>query len=133
MNVAINIEDALDEVEVPSKTYYMDWEKGRIVGKCNGLTALKQAIHKALITSRGDFLVLYSDDYGSDIEHAVLGDSPTSEYLTTVIPKLVKDCLLVDDRINDVFDIESHTEGEKLFISFTVSSDFGEFDIREVI
>lgn len=133
MNVAIDIDDALDEVEIPSKTYCMNWEKGRIVGKCDGIAALQQAIHKALITSRGDFLVLYTDDYGSDIENAVLGESPTPEYLTTVIPKLVKDCLLVDDRIIDVYDIVSTIEGDKLYITCTVSSDFGEISIREVI
>lgn len=133
MNVAIDIEEALDEVEIPSKTYYMNWEKGRIVGKCDGILALRQAIHKALITSRGDFLVLYTDNYGSDIENAVLGDSPTPEYLTTVIPKLVKDCLLSDDRVNDVYNIEINTEGDNLYITCTVSSDYGEIAIREVI
>lgn len=133
MNVAIDIEDALDEKEIPSKTYYLNFEKGRIIGRCDGITALKQFIHKVLITSRGDYPVLYTDDYGSDIENAVLGESTTEEYLTTVIPRLVKDCLLVDDRISDVYDINAKIVGEKLFINFCVSSDFGNFDMQEVI
>ena len=133
MNVAIDIEDTLDEKEIPSKTYYLNFEKGRIIGRCDGITALKQFIHKVLITSRGDYPVLYTDDYGSDIENAVLGESTTEEYLTTVIPRLVKDCLLVDDRITDIHDITAKVEGDKLFIQFTVASDFGEFDVQEVI
>ena len=133
MNVAIDIDDALDEKEIPSKTYYLNFEKGRIIGRCDGITALKQFIHKVLITSRGDYPVLYTDDYGSDIENAVLGESTTEEYLTTVIPRLVKDCLLVDDRISDVYDINAKIVGEKLFINFCVSSDFGNFDMQEVI
>lgn len=133
MNVAIEIESALDEVEIPSKTYYMDWEKGRIIGKCDEIIALRQAIHKRLITARGDFLILYSDDYGSDIENAILGDSPTPEYLDAVIPKLIKDCLLEDDRINDVYAIESTIDGDKLYISCEVSSDYGEIAVKEVI
>lgn len=133
LNVAIDIEDALDEKEIPSKTYCLNFEKGRIIGKCDGIIALKQFIHKVLITSRGNYPVLYTDDYGSDIENAVLGESTTEEYLTTVIPQLVKDCLLVDDRISDVYDITAEVIGEKLFIKFCVASDFGNFDMQEVI
>lgn len=133
MNVAIEIENALDEVEIPSKTYFLDFEKGRIIGKCDGITALKQFIHKALITARGKHPILYTEDYGSDIENAVLGDTPSEEYLLTVVPRLIKDCLLVDDRISDVYDIKTKVEGDKLFIEFSVSSDFGDLDIEEVI
>lgn len=133
MKVVIDIEDALEEKEQPSKTYYIDFNKKRIIGKCDGIDALKQFIHKALITVRGKFPILYSDDYGSDIENAVFGDTPTQEYLLTVIPQLVKDCLLVDDRIIDVSDIEVNIDGENLYINFTVQSDFGDFDYREVI
>lgn len=133
MNVAIPIENALDEIEIPSKTYFIDWNKKRIFGKCDNIIALQQAIHKALITSRGKFLVLYSKNYGSDIENAILGDSPTSEYLQTVIPNLIRDCLLVDDRINDVYAIESTMKDDNLYIKCTVSSDFGNFQIEEVV
>lgn len=133
MTVVVPIEDALDEVEIPSKTYFIDWDKKRIVGKCDSVTALQQAIHKALITSRGNFTVLYSDDYGSDIENALLGEPATPEYLNTVIPTLVRDCLLEDDRINDVFDVEFVQEEDKLYISCTVSSDFGDLKIEEVV
>lgn len=133
MNVAIPIENALDEVEIPSKTYFIDWKNNRIVGKCDGIIALRQAVHKALITSRGDFLVLYSKNYGSDIENAILGDSPTPEYLQTVIPNLIRDCLLSDNRINDVYAIEVTINGDNLYIKCTVSSDFGNFQIEEVV
>lgn len=133
MNVVIPIEDALDEVEIPSKTYFIDWNKKRIIGKCDSVTALQQAIHKSLITSRGDFAVLYSDDYGSDIENALLGESVTPEYLNTVIPTLIRDCLLEDDRINDVFDIEVTQKEDELYISCIVSSDFGDLKIEEVV
>lgn len=133
MNVVIPIENALDEVEISSRTYFVDWKKNRIVGRCDGIIALQQAIHKALITSRGDFLVLYSKNYGSDIENAILGDSPTSEYLQTVIPNLIRDCLLADDRINDVYAIETTKNGDNLYIKCIVSSDFGDFPIEEVV
>lgn len=133
MNVAIEIENALDEVEIPSKTYYLDFEKGRIVGKCDGINALRQAIHKMLITNRNAHPIIYSDDYGSDIENAVLGDTPTDDYLKTVMPRLIKDCLLIDDRITDVYDIVTTVKGENLYVECTVSSDFGELNIREVI
>ena len=76
---------------------------------------------------------MYSDDYGSDIENALLGESVTPEYLHTVIPTLIRDCLLEDDRINDVFDIEVTQKEDELYISCTVSSDFGDLKIEEVV
>lgn len=133
MNVAIEIEDALDEVEIPSKTYSIDFDKGRISGKCDGLKALQQSIHKRLITSRGSHPILYTDSYGSDLENAVLGDTPTDEYIKTVIPRLIKDCLMEDDRITDVDDVTVTFNKNNLFIDFVVYSDFGDFSMREVI
>lgn len=133
MKVAIEIEDAIEEKEYPSKTYCIDFEKGRIAGKCNGMDAIKQFIHKSLITSRGKFPILYSDEYGSDIENAMFNDSPTEEYLKTVIPTLIKDCLLSDDRIIEINDIEVTLNENNLYVSFRVSSDFGEFNYQEVI
>lgn len=133
IKVAIDIEDALEEVEIPAKTYKIDFDNKRIIGKTDGMEAVKQFIKKALLTTRGKYQILYSDDYGSDIENALLGESVTQDYIYTVVPALIKEALLIDDRISDVYSIEVKNEDDKLFISFMVSCDFGELEIKEVI
>lgn len=133
MDVAIDIDDVIEEEELPSDTYALDFENKRIIGKCYGEEALKQAIHKAIITARGEFEIVYSDDYGSDIENTMVGEEVTQEYLLTIIPELITEALLEDDRIYDVSDFEISFKGDGMYLSFTVSSDFGDVDIEEVI
>lgn len=133
MNIAVDIDDALKEQEVPSKTYCVDFENNRIIGRCDGKDALKQFIHKAIKTARGRYPILYSDDYGSDLENAVYGDDASNDYLITVVPQLIKDCLLEDDRITDVYDVSVDVTGNNLLVEFSVSSDFGELTVKEVI
>lgn len=133
MNVAIDIEDALVEQELPSKTYNIDWKNKRITGHCDEVEALKQAIRKALLTKRDEFPLIYSEDYGSEIENAMYDGCPTNSYLETVIPTLIEECLLEDDRITAVTDVNVYFEGNVINVSLKVNSDFGEFDMQEVI
>ena len=50
--VPIPIETVTEAQEKPSLTYRLDLSAGRIVGLVDGLTAVNQAIHKAIITPR---------------------------------------------------------------------------------
>ena len=133
MQITREFEDALEEVEMPFKTYHLDFENKRIKGTCDGVTALKQAIHKALITARGEFEILYSEEYGSDIENAVFADSPSDGYIITVFPTLISECLLTDDRILDVTDVAVITKDDNFYVEIIVETIFGELEVQEVI
>ena len=60
-----------EAAEPPSKTYRLDLEEGRILGMVDGQEAVRQAIHKAIITPRWKCLI-YDNQYGSEIEAAVI-------------------------------------------------------------
>lgn len=135
MDVAITIDDELfEEEEYANKTYAIDWKNKRIVGHVDNKEALMQFIHKAIITERNEYKAIYSTEYGSEIANTVMGESVTDDYIYTVIPSLIKDCLLVDDRIVDVYDFSITLEENVLNIKFLVDTIYGNgLFVQEVI
>ena len=61
--IPIPVETVKEAEEKPSCTYRLDLDNGRIVGKVDGLTAVNQAIRKAIITPRFKCLI-YDHQYG---------------------------------------------------------------------
>ena len=135
------------EKEQPSLTYKLDLERGRILplGTVDGLDAVRQFIRKTLITPRFRCLI-YDNQYGSELKQTVIAGDATPEFVETEIPRLVRDALLIDHRIYDVYSIvvsfkedpladsaPTSLEGDNAFISLTAHTAFGHLDIREVI
>jgi len=122
-----------DDVEVietstmPTKTYNIDFEKGRIVGMVDGLEAMKQAIYKMLSTIRFRHLI-YSDDYGFDNP---IGSDEI--FARAELPRRIKETLLQDERITDVVDFNAEYKGDSALISFTALTLYGDANVlREV-
>jgi len=107
-----------------SKTYYIDFKKQKMTGMTDGLEALKQAIYLILSIERYDY-VIYSWNYGIELKD--LFGKPTT-YACAVLPSRIKQALLQDDRIKNVYDIVTKAEGETVFVKFTVDSVFGAFE-----
>lgn len=110
--------------EEPSKVHEMHLEEKRIIGMCDGLEAVKQAVFKILNTERYKYSI-YSRNYGIELEH-VFG-KPVS-YAVSEIERVIKEALLQDDRITAVKDF-SFTFPRKNTVSaqFTVVSTFGSY------
>ncbi len=130
--IPIPISSIEKEVERPSLTYKLDLDKGRIVGKVDGLYAVEQAIRKALITPRFNCLV-YGNQYGSEIKQRLIGGSVNTDYIEAAIPWLVKDCLKPDTRVLKVYDFKFEFIKGDAYISFTADTIFGKTKISEVI
>ncbi|MDQ0174371.1 DUF2634 domain-containing protein [Bacillus chungangensis] len=127
------LDDYIDNVELadapkpePSLAYRFDFETGRISGVVDEMEALKQFIRKALITRRSRYLI-YDDDYGCEIP-GLLGEDVTDGYLQSEIPRMVREALVYDDRIEDVTNIVVTRKNDSVFIQFTVISIFGDID-----
>ena len=118
--------------EKPSLTYRLDLEAGRIVGKVDGLAAVEQAIHKAIITPRFRCLI-YDNQYGSEIEEAIIAKDATPEYIEAATEGFVRDCLKPDTRILEVRDFSFHFEGDAAHIFFRADTIYGEIEVEEVI
>lgn len=137
MSIGISIPFTSVETEnITTKTYAINWDTNRIVGYVNEQSALRQFIKKSLITPRYKCLI-YDSDYGSEIEANILQSYITREYLETELPFLVKDAIIHDERILDVydfkFDYDSVSSKDEIIISFSVDTIFGTMEVEEVI
>lgn len=138
--------------EPPTKTYRLDLEEGRILGMIDGQDAVRQAIHKAIITPRWKCLI-YDNQYGSEIEAAVIQSMgrASHEYIEAVVPGFVRDALRPDRRVTlvynfvfaftpedkakyfpELFDILGD-DGDAVFVHFDADTIYGTVQIEEVI
>lgn len=121
--------DDYDETEehelLPTKTYNIDWQNKRIIGTVDGREACMQFIHKVFSTDKYAFEI-YNWFYGNEI-YRLMGQS--FDYVSTRIPKVCKEALIVDDRIIDVRDVScTKTSVDSATISFTVDTVYGPID-----
>ena len=132
--IPIPISELKFEAEQPSRTYRLDLDRGRIfpVGTADGKDAVMQFIRKSLISPRFRCLI-YDNQYGSEIKQTVIAGDATPEFVETEIPRLVRDALLVDSRIFDVYGFAISFETDNADISFTAHTAFGHINVREVI
>lgn len=116
--------DATYQLVIDQKlTIGNDVYKNRIKGVINELDAVKQAVYLMLGTERYKFPI-YSWDYG--IELVDLYGKPMY-YVKAELPKRIKEALLIDNRISDVSDFEFSQNGNKITVSFTITTTSGSF------
>lgn len=84
----------------PTKTYKLDTINNRIVGTLDGRDAVVQFIQKVLRTDKYAYEI-YDWYYGNELLKLVGHDY---NYVITRIPNILREALLVDDRIIDVRD-----------------------------
>ena len=130
--VPIPIETVTEAQEKPSLTYRLDLSAGRIVGLVDGLRSVNQAIHKAIITPRFKCLI-YDNQYGSEVEDAIIAKDATPEYIETVVEGFIRDALLPDTRILDVYNFEIEFKEDAAYIAFQADTIYGETTVEEVI
>lgn len=127
-------EDLEDEEELPSTTYAIDFENNRIVGKIDGIEAMKQAIIKAVLTPRFKCLI-YSDEYGSEIKEELSENNFDREFVESVIPQYVSESLENDDRVLSVGDFDINFNESVVDVAFIASTVYGDItiDFEEVL
>lgn len=134
-SLVLDIDEFEEASAVITNTYCIDFVNGRISGMVDGLEAVKQAITKILLTERFKNLI-YSDEYGCEIKDTLMSAGYTDEFLEVVIPALIEEALMVDERIFAVRNFEikfaEHTIDGTL-IKFDVSTIYGDMTMEEVI
>lgn len=114
----------------PSKTWLLDFEKGRISGYIDGTEAIRQYIRKALITARNRYLI-YDEEYGEDVRE-LIGQSLTQSLIDVEIPRLIREAIIYDDRIASVPDVVATRLGDDVYVSVTVELTEGGLITEEV-
>ena len=115
----------------PSFTYRINFGNGRLGGMVDNKDALKQYVVKAIKTCRSRFRI-YTDDYGCEIE-SLIGSDVTEAFIQAEIPRMVREALIYDDRINDVTNVQATRDGDAVFITATIVSIYGDFTQEVVI
>lgn len=116
-------------VQQPSRTWKLDFERGRVTGMVDGLEAVKQSVFKILQTERFAFLV-YSTNYGVELGR-FLGSSQA--YIQSELKRRIREALMQDDRITDVTDFRVSFNGDTVNVEFTVVSTFGRFEAAQEV
>jgi len=112
-----------------SYTYKLDLEGKIVTGYIDGIEAMKQAIFKILNTERYEY-VIYSWNYG--IELADLFGQPIS-YVLPELKRRITEALMQDDRILSVDNFSFETNRNKVHVTFTVHTIFGDVEAEKVV
>ncbi|MCM3239043.1 DUF2634 domain-containing protein [Heyndrickxia oleronia] len=115
----------------PSLTYQLDFETGEIGKRIDGIEAIEQFTRKTITTLRYAYLI-YPDDHGCEFFN-LLGKGYSNDFIIAEAPRVISDALLVDDRINRVYDFEFSIEEDEMTISFTEDTVEGLLEIKEVV
>lgn len=118
-----------EEESQPSRTYKIDFERKRIVGYTDGREAVKQFIVKVLATERYEYII-YSWNYGAEI--AKLFGQPIP-YVYSELKRLITEALTQDDRIESVDAFNFSHVKNKVHVTFTANTIYGEVDAESEV
>lgn len=108
----------------PSLTYKLDFNAGRVSGMVDGREAMEQSILLALSTERFAYDI-FSPNYGNEL-NALAGGSPPLLYAQ--IEQVIREALLVDDRVTGVSSFAFGRKRGVVTVGFTVSTIFGDIE-----
>lgn len=128
-------ETIFDNEELPLfKEYAWDIENNKFIledGKFKIVEkdeALKIWIWKALKTVRYRYIA-YSWNYGQEYE-TLIGKGLSAAALKLEVERYIKEAILINPYIKDIYNLNIVVDGSKLNIDFTVSTVYGEVDIN---
>ncbi|WP_239613953.1 DUF2634 domain-containing protein [Cohnella mopanensis] len=101
---------------LPLKTYALD-----LSGTIDGRDAILQLVDKAVRTARYRFPI-YDWDYGCELED-IIGQDVSVALLESEIPRVIREALIYDDRIDSVGGFDIRREADALYVSFFVTVD----------
>ncbi|MCY9807451.1 DUF2634 domain-containing protein [Lentilactobacillus senioris] len=128
LTIQDEIEDDLEEVTLPSKTYHV--KNGRIVEMTDEREAMIQAVDKILHTDRFIF-VIYDEQYGNDLSELLGKDFG---YAEVEIVRMLEEALYADDRVEDVIiDEVKQTDEVTLSVIGSVETIFGQLPIESEV
>lgn len=110
---------------LPTKTYKIDFEKQKIVGYIDNIEALKQSIVLMLSVERYDYII-YSWNYGIELKNLHGKDTC---YVMAELERVITETLLQDDRIKSVESFTFDRMKNKVSVTFTVNSIYGDVKI----
>ncbi len=126
-DVSIDEELTLSEASEQSKSYKIT--DCRIQGYVDNLDALQQAVYKMLNTEKYEYPI-YSFSYGIELEDLIGQDRL---YVQMELMRRIKECLLSDDRIDNVENFEFSFLEDSILCTFDVVSIYGTTNLKKEV
>ena len=117
------------DVQLPTRTFHVDFERGIVRGFIDGADAIKQAIFLRLSVVRYEYEI-YSWNYGAELRDLIGSPAPL---VYVKIKNAICDALIWDDRIYRVYDFQFRREGSKVCVTFKVDTEAGLLDIERMV
>ncbi len=118
-----------EEVQIPNRTYRLDFDAGRIAGFTDDMDAINQAAMKALYTPRFGCYA-YDDQYGSEIEALIGNPGATRSYIQAKMDFLLNDALCADGRFESITDLQMEFEGDSARFSCIAHTTLGQIQLE---
>lgn len=120
--------EVVSEAQLPTRTYKLDFERGRCSGFVDQKEAMEQAIRKVLQTKRFAHLI-YSDYYGFQ---NMIGYERL--FVRGELPRRIKEALLQDERITSIENFKLDFEKDEAYVSLKAITIYGDVEVlREAI
>lgn len=118
------------QTTMPTYTYQLDLENGRVKGFTDRQEAMEQAILKCLMTWQNAHDI-YTPAYGLAM-HGLMGRD--AGFVESKVKRRIKEALMVDKRIQKVnrFQFDKGDHKDALLASFTVSTRFGDYRVNDL-
>lgn len=126
---AVNNLKEIEVVEQPSLCHRMIRETCNVVGECDGLEAVKQAIYNILNTERYRYII-FSWNYGVELQDLI---GKPMDYAMVEVERRITEALTQDDRIESVDNFEFEERGKILVATFTVHTKYGNAKIEKEV
>lgn len=108
-----------------SNTFRVRYEDDyKLLGMCDDIEAMKQAIFKIINTERYKYLI-YDWNYGIELNDLIGKPIP---YVYSEIERRIKEALLADNRIKEVTDFRFSNNGGDVLCLFTANTIYGEIN-----
>ena len=108
-----------------SNTFRVRYEDDyKLLGMCDDIEAMKQAIFKIINTERYKYLI-YDWNYGIELNDLIGKLIP---YVYAEIERRIKEALLADNRIKEVTDFRFSNNGGDVLCLFTANTIYGEIN-----
>ena len=118
----INLAPGVTFEQQPSRTWYINKEKNRIEGECDGWQSVRQAVEIILNVERFRWQI-YKPHSGMQWDGLIGQDTG---YVATELQRRVTEALLMDDRVRGISDYTYTIDGNVLKASFTVNTVYGD-------
>ncbi len=114
---------SLRSIIQPSRTWKIDFGKGKVMGYVSELEAVKQAVCLILQSERYEYPI-FSFNYGTELANVIGKDQAL---IRSELNRRINEALTQDDRIERIENFSAEIRGDSLSITFTVVSKYGSF------